>query len=105
MLKNMVKDKGKFIPYTITPDIQKRISSFKKRLKEMDKNDEVSTQHSKIIKYLFNRLDEYDLNLLIAYYEIANQSPSALAKILNISPSVINSRIKKIISQCKQSLT
>lgn len=99
------KEKGKSFPLRIDTNLQLRIKSFKDRLKEMCDYDEVSPTHQHIIKYILNDLDEYDRNLLIAFYDYAECSPTKLAKLFAVDASNINSRIKKIQTKCKQSLT
>ena len=99
------KDKGKSKPIAINKETQRSITSFKNRLKEMLDNREVSEQHQKLILYLLNDLEDYDLNILIAFYDQANCSPSKLSKLLGLDPSNITSKINKIISQCKRSIS
>ena len=97
------KDKGKFVPITIDRNLQRRIKSFKDRLTQMVENDEISNSEKEGIYYILNELDTYDLNLLIAYFEY-NCSPSPVAKVLGVQPSVVSSRIKKILNKCKSSI-
>lgn len=97
------KAKGKSKPITINKETQRSIASFKFRLKEMLDNQEVSEQHQKLIHYLLNDLEDYDLNILIAYFDQANCSASKLSKLLGLDPSNITSKINKIIKECRSS--
>ena len=99
------KEKGKSFPIKITPTIRKRIYNFKLRLKEMAVYDNIGKKYEDLVYYILNDLDEYDLNLLIAYYELADCSASRLGKILNVEPSNINSRINNIQKKCRLYLT
>ena len=98
------KAKGKSFPIPITFETQKRIYSFKNRLNEMAMNKDVDDKYINMIHYILNELDDYDLNLLIAYYELADGKPSRLSKIFDVDPNNIKSRINKIIKTCQQSL-
>lgn len=100
-LKIFKKNKGKSLPIAITPDIQRSIKSFKLRLQEMCDNQEVNNSYQRIIQYLLNELDEYDLNILIAFYDQADCSPSKLSKLLGVDPSNVTKRIRNIITKCK----
>ena len=67
-------------------------------------NKDVDEKYITIIHYILNELDDYDLNLLIAYYDLADGKPTRLSKIFDVDPNNIQSRIKKIIKSCQQSL-
>lgn len=97
------KSKGKNVPLTINKETQLKINRFKERLKQMYDNDDVGEEYKKVIHYIFNELDTYDLNLLIAYYENDGKA-SYVARLLGVNPSVIYSRIKQIIKKCKSSI-
>lgn len=97
------KSKGKNATLTIDKETQTKIKRFKDRLKEMSDNDEVSDIHKHIIDLIFNKLDTYDLNILIAYYDHDGKA-SDVARLLGVNPSVIYSRIKQIIKKCKYSI-
>ena len=98
------KSKGKSFPIPITSETQRSVSSFKKRLAQMALNKDVDEKYITIIHYILNELDDYDLNLLIAYYDLADGKPTRLSKIFDVDPNNIQSRIKKIIKSCQQSL-
>lgn len=94
-METFKKDKGKSIPYSIDDNVRRRIKSFANVLKDMqDELPSTSPQH-KAIDVILNQLDAYDRNIIIAFYEYG-ESPTALGKLLGVSPSVIISRIKKI---------
>ena len=97
------KDKGKFLPITIDKELQRKVKCFKDRLSQMVENDEISDREKNGIYYVLNELDTYDLNILITYYEY-DCSPTVVAKLLGVQPSVVSSRIKKILSKCKSSI-
>jgi DNA-directed RNA polymerase specialized sigma subunit len=75
------------------------IKSFKLRYRqilESDYDDEVRPIDKITITVILNELDEFDQNILIAYYAIADSSSTKLAKVFGVAPSVITSRINKI---------
>jgi hypothetical protein len=88
---------------TITPEVRKAINSFKKRLKEMAKyGDETSAFDVRTIDIILNELDDYDRNILCAYYSIAECRPFKLASYLGINSSIVCHRIKRIHTQIKK---
>lgn len=90
-------------PITINKEVRKTIESFKNRLIEMAKQpDETSAFDARTIDIIVNELDDYDRNILIAYYAIADGSPSVLSKYLGISHSLVNNNINRIKRQIKQ---
>lgn len=93
------KNRGKSKPIRIDSSVQNKVRKFKIRLQEMSDNNEVRLIDNKVISYILNNLDDYDANILIAYYDIAECSPTALGKMMGVSASVITSRIKKIIKK------
>lgn len=62
----------------------------------MSENDEVRPIDKVTISIILNDLEPYDQYLLLAYYALPYK-PTELAKYLNISITVITSRINKII--------
>lgn len=88
------KNVGKCQPIIIDDDLKYQIKSFKNRLLEMREYEEVDYRESLIIDAIFNDLDEYDRNILIASQIIT--SKSSLGRLLGTTPSVIYSRITKI---------
>lgn len=99
----LTKDKGKHLPITITAEVRKQITAFKERLKQMaDQPDETSEFDAKTIHIILNELDDYDSNLLIAYYAVADCSPTVLGNLLGLSSSVAGCRVKAIQTKIKK---
>lgn len=98
------KARGKSIPIRITEDTRKRVRSFRNRLQEMSDNDEVRDIDKKTISYILSELDDYELNILFAYYDISNCSPTILGKILGVSSSVITNKLKKIHEKIRKAV-
>lgn len=94
-METFKKDKGKSIPYSIDDNVRRRIKSFANVLKDMQEELPSTSPKHKAIDVILNQLDAYDRNIIIAFYEYG-ESPTALGKLLGVSPSVIISRIKKI---------
>lgn len=92
------KPHGKSNAIIINDEVRRLVKSFKHRLREMaDSPDNEVREIDKLsIDVILNDLDEFDQNILIAFYAVANCSPSALGKLLGVKPTVITSRIKKI---------
>lgn len=92
------KQQGKSKAIIIDYQTQSIIRSFKERYRELlDTDDEVRDIDKISIQVILNELDEFDQNILIAYFAIADSSPTKLAKVFGVAPSVITSRINKII--------
>lgn len=53
------------------------------------------------ISVIFKDLDEYEQNVLIAFYGLCNSSPSLCGRLLGVSPQVITSQVNKIISNVR----
>ena len=91
------RKKGKCVPITITDDVRKQIESFRYRLEQMaNQPDETSEFDVETIRIILNELCDYDRNILLAYFGVANCSPSALGQLLGVSGSVITYKIKKL---------
>lgn len=91
------KRRNKSIPITITPEVRTAIESFKNRLLEMAAQpDETSEYDAKSVYLIMNYLDDYERNLLLAYYSIAECSPTKLSKYIGVPMSCICHRINKI---------
>lgn len=88
------KQSGKCQSIIIDDDLKYQIKSFKNRLLEMRKYEEVPLREQLIIDSIFNDLDEYDRNILIASQIVT--SKTSLGRLLGTSHSVIYSRINKI---------
>ena len=96
------KSNGKSSTIIIDDQVRKEIKSVKKRYEELLKTDDEIRDIDKIsISVILNELDEFDQNILIAFFTIANSSPSLLAKMFGVSPSVITSRVNKIIKNVR----
>lgn len=93
------KPNGKSKAIRIDYSTQTEIKSFKNRYRqilESDYDDEVRPIDKITITVILNELDEFDQNILIAFYAIADSSPTKLARVFGVAPSVITSRINKI---------
>lgn len=90
------KARIKCVPIVITPEIREQIRLFKERLSHMLEDNIVDSYDAKTIDIVLNQLDDYDRNILIAYYELANCSITTLSRIFNISKEVLKRRIKII---------
>lgn len=102
-LTTLTKDKGKHLPIVITPEVRNEVSSFKKRLEQMaEYEDETSYFDVKTIEIILNELDDYDRNILLAFYSCANCSSTILGKLLGISSSVAGTRVKSIQKKIKK---
>lgn len=100
------KPSGKSKAIIIDYRTQSIIRSFKERYRELlDTDDEVRDIDKISIQVILNELDEFDQNILIAYFAIADSSPTKLAKVFGVAPSVITSRINKIIKYVRNRST
>lgn len=92
------KSKGKSSTIIIDDQVRKEIKSVKKRYEELlDTDDEIRDIDKISISVILNELDEFDQNILIAYFTIADSTPTKLARLFGVAPSVISSRVNKII--------
>lgn len=91
-------DKGKCSAIKIDHNIQNLIKETKNLYREwLEENDRGLRPIDLISIYvILNELDEFDQNILISYYTIAEGSSKNLSTILGVESSVITSRIKKI---------
>lgn len=103
MEETIRKDKGKYIPYTIDDSVRSRIKSFSEMLLNLKEDYGPDSKQSRAIDVILNELDNYDRNIIIAFFEY-NQSPTILGKLLGVSPAVILSRITKIKKTIKEKL-
>lgn len=91
------KRKNKSMPMTITSDVRAAIESFKNRLIEMaEQPDETSAFDAYSIYLIMNYLDDYERNLLLAFYSIADCSPTKLSKYIGVPATCICHRIKRL---------
>lgn len=92
------KPNGKSKAIVIDHQTQSSIKSFKDRYRELlNTDDEIRPIDKITISVILNDLDEFDQNILIAYYAIAGGSAATLARVFGVNSSVITSRINKII--------
>ena len=92
------KPNGKSKAITIDYQTQSTIKSFKERYRELlQSEDEIRDIDKLSIQVILNDLDEFDQNILIAYYAIAGGSAATLARVFGVNSSVITNRINKII--------
>lgn len=92
------KDKGKCSAIIINEAVQREVHNFKIRLKEMAESpdDECRPIDKFSIQVILNELDEFDQNIIIAYYSLADCSFTTLGRTLGVEGGVIRSRINKI---------
>ena len=96
------KPNGKSKAIIIDHQTQSIIKSFKERYRELLNTDDEVRDIDKIsISVILNELDEFDQNILIAYFAIADSSPTKLANVFGVTSSVITNRINKIISNVR----
>lgn len=99
----LVKEKQKCVPLVITPEIKEQIRIFKERLIDCaNRPDETSEFDANTVDIVVNQLDDYDTNLLIAYYTIGDCSATKLARIFGTSQPVIRRKIMLIHDKIKE---
>lgn len=92
--------KGKCSPITIDSQVRSKIDSFKNRLMQMaEQPDETSAFDVNSIDIILNRLDDYDRNLLLAYYAVAECSPTKLGMLIGIDKTIVSHRISNLIKK------
>ena len=103
-MNEVIKKKGvRASAITITPEIKEEIRYFKERLIDMgNRPDETSAFDARTIDIIINELDDYDRNMVIAYYSVADGSPMLLARLLKVSPPVVIRRIRAITNKIKE---
>lgn len=102
-MTEIYKKDGKCLPITIDSTIRSKIDSFRTRLIQMaEQPDETSAFDVTTIDIILNKLDDYDRNLLIAYYAVADCSPTKLGNALGIDRTLIHRKITKIINDIKK---
>jgi hypothetical protein len=91
------KRRNKSTPMTITSEVRAAIESFKNRLIEMaEQPDETSAFDANSVHLIMNYLDDYERNLLLAYYSIAECSPTKLSKYIGVPATCICHRINRL---------
>lgn len=99
----ITKKRIKCVPIVITPEIKEQIRIFKDNLLEIRVNPEYSSEFdAKTIDIVLNDLDDYDRNVLIAFYSIADCSYVKLSSLFGISPPVLHRKIKLILNKIKE---
>lgn len=91
-------------PLKITKEVREEIRVFKQRLMEMaSQPDETSAFDARTIHLIMNELDDYNRNILLAYYSVAGCSATALANLFGVSPTVIYTRLRRITNAIRKS--
>lgn len=93
MIETLKKSKGKSKPITINQDIRDKIASFKSYLIDYMLDPSTPKKEKDTLYYVLYVMEPYEQNLLLAYYEWGNEA----AKMLNVSTSVLQSNVKKIL--------
>lgn len=93
MIETLKKSKGKSKPITINQEIRDKISSFKSYLIDYMLDPSTPKKEKDTLYYLLYEMEPYEQNLLLAYYEWGTEA----AKMLNVSTSVIQSNVKRIL--------
>ena len=88
MIETLKKSKGKSKPITINQEIRDKIASFKSYL-----DPETPKKEKDTLYYMLYKMEPYEQNLLLAYYEWGTEA----AKMLNVSTSVLQSNVEKIL--------
>ena len=93
MIETLKKSKGKSKPITINQEIRDKITSFKSYLIDYMLDPETPKKEKDTLYYMLYEMEPYEQNLLLAYYEWGTEA----AKMLNVSTSVLQSNVKKIL--------
>lgn len=90
------------VQLSITPELKSQITHFRARLEEMASYpDETSEFDAETIRIILYELDDVDRNIILAYYGVANNSPTTLARLLGTTHYIIQLRVKRITTQIK----
>lgn len=100
MTETLKKSRGKSKPITINQDIRDKISSFKSYLIDYMLDHDTPKNERDTLYYILYQMEPYEQNLLLAYYEWGNEA----AKMLNVSTSVLQSNVKRILSKIKSNI-
>lgn len=93
----VIGTRGKHKPITINTEVRNKINSYKNRLIEMASHpDETSEFDAETIRLIMETLDDYERNILIAYYAVADASPTKLGRIIGVDAYIVKSRINSI---------
>ena len=93
MIETLKKSKGKSKPITINQEIRDKIASFKSYLIDYMLDPETPKKEKDTLYYMLYKMEPYEQNLLLAYYEWGTEA----AKMLNVSTSVLQSNVEKIL--------
>ena len=97
MTETLRKSKGKSKPIIINQDTRNKISAFKEYLKDIMLDPYTTKEEQSTLYYILYRMEAYEQNILLAYYEFGNDA----AKMLGGSVPVIQSNVKKILEKIK----
>ena len=97
MIETLKKSKGKSKPITINQEIRDKIASFKSYLIDYMLDPSTPKKEKDTLYYMLYEMEPYEQNLLLAYYEWGTEA----AKMLNVSTSVLQSNVKKILFKIK----
>lgn len=97
MTETLRKSKGKSKPIIINQDTRNKISAFKEYLKDIMLSPYTTQEEQSTLYYILYRMEAYEQNILLAYYEFGNDA----AKMLGVSVPVIQSNVKKILEKIK----
>lgn len=91
------------VQLSITPELKSQIMHFRARLEEMTSYpDETSEFDVETVRIILYELEDADRNIILAYYGVANCSPTTLARLLGTNPDTILSRVRRITTQIKK---
>lgn len=103
MNENIKKEGVRSSTLKITPEIKEQIQFFKGNLQYMYDHEECTSEFdAESIDIILNRLDDYDRNMLLAYYSISDCNVTRLSEILCMSKSSVSRRINLIIDKIKK---
>lgn len=97
MIETLKKSRGKSKPITINQEIRDKISSFKSYLIDYMLDPSTPKKEKDTLYYMLYEMEPYEQNLLLAYYEWGTEA----AKMLNVSTSVLQSNVKRILFKIK----
>lgn len=101
MIETLKKSKGKSKPITINQEIRDKITSFKSYLIDYMLDPSTPKKEKDTLYYMLYEMEPYEQNLLLAYYEWGTEA----AKMLNVSTSVLQSNVKRILFKIKSNLS
>ena len=93
MIETLKKSKGKSKPITINQEIRNKMASFKSYLIDYMLDPSTPKKEKDTLYYMLYEMEPYEQNLLLAYYEWGTEA----AKMLNVSTSVLQSNVKRIL--------